>query len=216
MRLAALLALALASCGGRSALFVAEGGDGRAPAPDRYRDNSSPGRGDLPSPGVDRDPGAPSCPGDRDCDGAPDASDCAPDDPAVGGCTTYYLDADGDGYGSSASCRCAPGAGYVKQGGDCYELAPRGKLVHPGQSAYFEDERGDGSYDYNCDGKETRKYGEYACDAKPYPTATCTTQEGFTFNAACGVLAQFVYACFFQFGPASCELGIQLKTQACR
>jgi hypothetical protein len=219
MRLASLLALCvLASCGGRSALLVADGGarDSRPVTRDRARlADVVPGREGF-APVADLDPGIPTCAGDRDCDGVPDASDCAPDDPAVGGCTTYYLDADGDGYGSSASCRCKPGGGYVGKGGDCYEVAPRGKLVHPGQTAFFEDGRGDGSYDYDCDGKETKEHGKYACEAKPWPAAGCLTVPGFKFNAACGVLAEFVYACFFNPGPVSCEAGIQLKTQACR
>jgi len=38
--------------------------------------------------------------------------------------------------------------------------------------------------------------------------------QGFKFAAACGVLAEFVYACFQV--ALLCEPAFQLKTQGCR
>jgi hypothetical protein len=57
--------------------------------------------------------------------------------------TTYYRDADGDGYGaptsSVASCDGAP-AGYITQAGDCCDDGGNlavAKTIHPGQQTYF-------------------------------------------------------------------------------
>ena len=232
-----LTLLLLSGCGGRSALWSgSDGAGGEGGRPSDLRADRTPLSRDRAG---ERDL-TPVCAGDRDCDGDPDASDCAPDDPAIRhgapelcngkdddcdgivdeaalGCTDYYLDADGDGYGTLKECRCKPGGGYTAtQGGDCYETGPRAKLVHPGQTSFFTEQRGDGSYDYDCDGIATAEHGKYSCTPKGWPSAGCAIQLGFKFDAACGLLAEFVYACFYQVGPVTCEAGIQLKTQACR
>ena len=69
--------------------------------------------------------------------------------------TTYYRDADGDGYGSSSVTQssCTMPAGYVANSSDCYDSSAN---VRPGQTAYFSVSRGDGSYDYNCSGTNER------------------------------------------------------------
>ena len=61
---------------------------------------------------------------DNDCDGSADPEDAV-------GCTEYYLDEDGDGFGSKDSlCLCAPSGDYdAVQGGDC---APVDPAVFPG------------------------------------------------------------------------------------
>ena len=82
---------------------------------------------------------------DDDGDGTPDAADCAPldpaihpgaaevcdgvdnncngiiDDPDLGGCTTFYLDSDSDGWGTSSSqCLCKADGNYkATKTGDC-------------------------------------------------------------------------------------------------
>ncbi len=69
---------------------------------------------------------------------------------------TFYKDADGDGFGdpksSSKACKAPPG--YVDNAEDCYDKNPD---VHPKQKSYFHVHRGDGSFDYDCDGKEKRR-----------------------------------------------------------
>lgn len=68
--------------------------------------------------------------------------------------SVWYLDGDGDGYGADAGAvtRCnAPGLDWVSEPGDCDDDAAD---VHPGQTEWFEAPRGDGSYDYDCDGVE--------------------------------------------------------------
>ncbi|MFH1465992.1 MAG: putative metal-binding motif-containing protein [Pseudomonadota bacterium] len=73
-------------------------------------------------------------------DKTPDDTGCPGGEP-----TTWYLDADGDGFGDPASgaLACAPGSGQVADGSDCDDTDPQ---VHPGA-----DERCDG-VDDDCDG----------------------------------------------------------------
>lgn len=70
-----------------------------------------------------------------------------------------YIDNDKDGYGDSNSeCKGIPAnnlaqfPNYVENNRDCYDGNAN---VHPGQTQFFTDPRGDGGtlqYDYNCDG----------------------------------------------------------------
>lgn len=68
--------------------------------------------------------------------------------------TTFYRDADGDGFGDPATelISCTAPTGYVANGSDCYDA---NKDAHPGQEMWFVPNRGDGSYDYDCDGEQT-------------------------------------------------------------
>ena len=70
--------------------------------------------------------------------------------------TTYYRDNDGDGYGNInvTSSACALPSGYVSDDTDCYD---NNFNAHPGQAGWFTTDRGDGSFDYNCDGFETEQ-----------------------------------------------------------
>lgn len=86
-------------------------------------------------------------------------------------CTTvFYRDADGDGYGDPAATvtACLEPPGYVTRAGDCYDGNADAK---PGQTATFDAHRGDGSFDYDCDGAETLQWPEWgACpDASTDP-----------------------------------------------
>lgn len=74
-------------------------------------------------------------------------------------CTNFFLDADGDGYGPSTPSQCWCEAGgssglyTTNLDGDCKDNAA---TVHPGQTGFFGNDRGDGSFDYNCDGVEEK------------------------------------------------------------
>ncbi|GDX83218.1 hypothetical protein LBMAG42_50290 [Deltaproteobacteria bacterium] len=85
-------------------------------------------------------------PGAEDvCDGLDNDCDGDVDDGAVA--STYYTDADGDGYGDDAApvIACAPPEGAAVAGGDCNDLDP---AYNPGAAeADCEDPN-----DYNCDG----------------------------------------------------------------
>jgi hypothetical protein len=89
--------------------------------------------------------------GFADCDGNP-----------RNGCealTVYYLDADKDGYGTSATTTqaCTLPSGYSAAGGDCQD---NNASVNPGDTNYYgtpyTTPSGGSSYDYNCNGVEER------------------------------------------------------------
>ncbi|MEB2313745.1 MAG: hypothetical protein OZ921_06460 [Sorangiineae bacterium] len=68
----------------------------------------------------------------------------------------WYLDADHDGYGDPAKLTRASHQpdGHVGNALDCYDRNPDAR---PGQIHYFAAHRGDGSFDYDCDGAATRR-----------------------------------------------------------
>jgi hypothetical protein len=65
------------------------------------------------------------------CNGADDNCDGKTDETGAVGCTTYFIDKDGDGYGKgSGQCLCASSDTYTAvTGGDCDDNT---KTVHPG------------------------------------------------------------------------------------
>ena len=92
---------------------------------------------------------------DNDCDSAYNEQNAT-------GCTFYYTDSDGDGYGTGASqCWCSGGSyPYTATNStDCYDT---NAAVNPGQTNYFSYNRGDGSYDYNCNGAQEQQYTSVA------------------------------------------------------
>lgn len=165
-------------------------------------DGTAVGGDDCNDTDANVSPGEPeSCNGiDDDCDGKDDNNNAI-------GCTEYYLDADGDGYGSTSSrCQCAPNtsSGFeVTNDDDCYD--DNGD-VHPGQLTYFYDERGDGSWDYNCDGTQSKfdnRLATYTCDTyfDVFPPAEgCDYANGWETagNPACGDTKNFFTGCFYQ------------------
>ena len=90
-----------------------------------------------------RDPESETCNDvDDDCNGMVD--DGLPT-------TTYYRDMDADGFGDpdDSVTSCEPQVGFVLDSRDCYD--DNGQAF-PGQTMLFAMDRGDGSFDYNCDG----------------------------------------------------------------
>ncbi len=129
-----------------------------------YADADGDGFGDPATGIVDCDPGAGWVEDASDCDDAnsgihPDASevcdeldnDCDglvdDDDASVSATSTWYTDADADGYGDDASTveACSQPAGTSARGGDCDDTDP---AYNPGAS---ESDCTDPA-DYNCDG----------------------------------------------------------------
>lgn len=85
---------------------------------------------------------------------------------------TCYRDSDGDGFGDAAVslkfCDGICASGYVKDATDCYD---KNKLAHPYPKAapidYQLVNRGDGSFDYDCD-------GHVSTELRDSKNATCT------------------------------------------
>jgi hypothetical protein len=72
---------------------------------------------------------------------------------------TEYYDGDGDGYGIASnsqsfcgSSQSTPDLHYAWNSGDCYDSNGN---AYPGSSYASGVNRGDGSFDYNCDGLQT-------------------------------------------------------------
>lgn len=75
------------------------------------------------------------------------------------GCTDFYYDEDGDGYGvrGAKECWCEAGAApwTGRNPDDCYDKNAR---AYPGANAFVGVHRGDGKFDYNCDGAEEKEF----------------------------------------------------------
>jgi hypothetical protein len=129
-----------------------------------------------------------------------------------GACTnrkTYYADTDGDHYGNPASTReaCTLPSGYAENADDCYDGNASAK---PGQTGWFATDRGDGSYDYDCDKDETQHWtGRGSCSVG----ICAVVSEGWQGTAPpCGTEAQYITGCA---GLAICLPTTTPRTQEC-
>jgi hypothetical protein len=98
------------------------------------------------------------------CDGADNDCDGMVDEDFPNKAETYYRDRDGDGYGDpdTSEVKCQNESGWVINSNDCYDQNADAK---PGQEEWFATDRGDGSFDYNCDGNEQPKLSTlHECD----------------------------------------------------
>jgi hypothetical protein len=95
---------------------------------------------------------------------------------ASGSCRTFYVDQDGDGYGTSSSLglcdevSSGPPPGYSTVSGDCCDSDPD---ANPGVAAsmWFDYADACGSFDFNCDGVLEK---EYTCPTKSgSPPVSC-------------------------------------------
>mgnify|MGYP003884437547 FL=1 len=120
---------------------------------------------------ADGEPGADEvCNGrDDDCDGLVDA-----DDPDLVTTSTYWADADGDGFGDSLSpiVACGPADGIADQDGDCDDAA---STTYPGAEEQWYD-----GVDSDCDGNEN-----------PDPCEETPPQAPSVVDSDCEVVAQF-------------------------
>jgi hypothetical protein len=140
---------------------------------------------------------------DNDCDGTADERNAS-------GCTTYYYDFDGDGYGSTAGrCLCTQDGYYTSRySTDCYDS---NASANPGATSWFTNDRGDGSFDYNCDGSQAKYYSDRgSCSGAVW---VCTTNAGWDGSvASCGSTASWIYNC----SGISCSKDRTTRQQSCR
>jgi len=146
---------------------------------------------------------------DNDCDGSTDEANAS-------GCTTYYYDYDNDGYGTSASsCLCAASGSYdTTTNGDCYDYNSN---AYPGATSWRTSDRGDGSYDYNCDGSQEQRYTNSGICNVDVWAGTCTRTSGFIYDEStpsCGTSGDYVSSCYYY--VVYCSEGTSSTTQSCR
>lgn len=142
-----------------------------------------------------------------------------PTEPACERPSTFFADADGDGFGDDASTitACAAPAGYVEIGGDCMDSNPD---VHPSQTGFFTADRGDGSFDYDCDGTESLQHKQQdvdicICGLSPWASG-CGRTEGWAGAVpACGQPHPFNHAKRGS-NVQTCEPDVTIDVQGCR
>ncbi|MBK8481070.1 MAG: hypothetical protein IPL40_07815 [Proteobacteria bacterium] len=162
---------------------------------------------------------------DDDCDQLSDEADAAL--PPIG-CTVFYPDADHDGFGATTGgeCLCAatealPATNHE----DCYDGNADAK---PGQTAFFEHQRGDKSFDYDCDGKATGRYlglhsgcalrrfpdDIFAC----FPSLNASSGTWVETEPVCGMAGAAATGCVSTgtSTQGSCKAATQARVQSCR
>jgi large repetitive protein len=155
------------------------------------------------------------------CEGADEDCDGATDEEPVDG-ATYYLDSDTDGYGDPAVSltACEEPAAYVTNASDCYD---GNKNANPDQTEFYTGDRGDTSFDYDCDGTEEQELTDLGeCEANDEDgDAECNVaSEGWNGSApACGDQNTWVTSCvegINSSGDLTCAESGARGTQACR
>jgi hypothetical protein len=152
-----------------------------------------------------------------------------------GACNIFYRDADGDGYGTTASkrvCGSAAPAGYVTNSSDCCDADNQ---VHPNQTAWFTTAAnaacGANFYDYDCSNGVESQYGSAIGSCVTGGTCTTTDPKYCQYNAGwqtadpgCGNSGAWLDHCDSGFpcqcGDGSCGAGCgggvpTPQTQAC-
>lgn len=152
---------------------------------------------------------------------------------------TWYEDADNDGFGNPAKpqlgcSNTGPAGDWVKNNTDCYDANANAK---PGQTAFFPTHRGDGSYDYDCNGSASPSVpniGSQVCGiCIAQLGGNCSTikscgfgcnntcgstgpAEGFTTNVACGSQAYKKSCPIYSGSCAPAIVSGVLTTQTCK
>jgi hypothetical protein len=149
---------------------------------------------------------------DNDCDAAIDEENAS-------GCSNWYADSDGDGYGAGAAhCICSESVESstytAANNSDCYDY---NSSANPTTSSYFTSNRGDGSYDYNCDGSEQKEVTTIGgCEWDLGWDSFCDEDPaGWSGSApSCGASADWIADCYFDWG--TCTPSTTPSTMACK
>ena len=132
----------------------------------------------------------------------------------------WFQDADGDGYGNETVRlrRAQQPPGFVANSLDCFDRNPD---VKPGQERHFTRHRGDGSFDYDCDGKENLQKDLLAGGCKSITRFTipirCWAEMGWQGKSAprCGETGRWLSTC--SVSTFSCDVPEdRVERQACR
>ena len=156
-----------------------------------------------------------TCDGDdNDCDGFTDEEDAT-------GCTTYYRDVDDDGFGTTSSrCTCSPSGHYTSSlSSDCYDSNPDACPTH---TSFHSSDRGDGSYDYNCDGSQERRWTTESDSCAFFSDLGCSAANGWNGSSpSCGNTGTWREECYYNSTGWPWEWGCYWassasRTQTCR
>jgi hypothetical protein len=131
---------------------------------------------------------------------------------SAGSCNqAFYRDADDDGFGnpSVSQTACSAPSGYVGNDDDCHDGNANAK---PGQTSFFATDRGDGSFDYNCDNASTQKDTTTgSCSSFPL----CNVTQGWQNSVpSCGVEGDYITSCVG--ASLVCATNTDKRTQSCR
>jgi hypothetical protein len=149
------------------------------------------------------------------CNSKDDDCDSLVDEENSTGCDRYYADDDKDSYGDpgDSKCLCAAKAPYTaSNASDCYDGNSAAK---PGSVSWYGTHRGDGSYDYNCDGTQQKQYTTtFTCSGAVW---ICTShRDGWTSGVpSCGITATWARDCSGTFTSCNPTSTISLQ-QTCR
>jgi hypothetical protein len=124
-----------------------------------------------------------------------------------GVCSTFYVDSDGDGYGTSASvqrCGTTVPSGYADKSGDCCDVDA---TAYPGSTTTLSTADACRSFDYNCDGHETPKSNG------PSDCGTATCDANCNYAGGCTCAGENPCA---SFSTADCGQPYWVSTQHCK
>lgn len=142
-----------------------------------------------------------------------------------GGCRTTtatkcYRDKDGDGYGDPTSysnyCSSCPSTEWISNNKDCYDSNANAK---PGETEYYEINRGDLSFDYNCDNKQEKKYPSFTnqtCASTCTSDGKCQPKSGAPATACGERNSECSPNNCSSAGASSCAAFVGWNAQACR
>jgi hypothetical protein len=143
-------------------------------------------------------------PGDGSVDSGDAGSDASCPESSV-----LFADVDGDGFGNPDEPRDSCEGGRVSANGDdCYDENADAK---PGQEGFFPEHRGDGSFDYDCDGDETVE--SKAIGVCSIAICGALTEGWQTSVPPCGDQHPWLTTCT---GLAICTPETEFRFQGCR
>jgi hypothetical protein len=166
---------------------------------------------DCDDTAIDAHPGATEV-----CDGIDNNCDGFTDEEGADGCSVWYEDSDDDGYGSTSSiCACTPTGDYTSTlSSDCYDASAS---VNPTHTSFHTSNRGDGSYDYNCDDTEEKETTATSDSCAWFDDFGCSSPDGWASSPpACGTTGNWRTECHYVWF-SGCEFETETAvTQACR